>query len=194
VPDFSLSDVAKQVRRQTARRVPPCRHALNDDAWQFEVEPPREHGAHLVQRRIVDDDDRTVARLVAVPVDRVSDGLLVNARRGGQHGNRLVDIAAVLAQDRDSVSVAVLDHEPLLPVEEHAPRRPERQPALVVVLRHVSVDRVLDDLDVPEADAERDKRRRDDRRQRGQPDRRAAPIVGGSGHHQWNRRFCRRSR
>ena len=56
--------------------------------------------------------------------------------------------------DRDVERGAVLDEHAAVAVEQHAARRPERQLALVVVLRHLLELRVLDDLEEPEAHGE----------------------------------------
>ena len=56
------ADVADQVRGQQVRGVPPRRHPLDDDVGQLGVEPVREHGAHLLERGVLDDRHRAVAR------------------------------------------------------------------------------------------------------------------------------------
>jgi hypothetical protein len=79
---------------------------------------------------------------------------LIGARDGGQQANRAIEVGSVQPHDRDIEGGAVLDEHAAVAIEQHAARRPQRQLALVVVLRHLLELRVLDDLEEPEARGE----------------------------------------
>ncbi len=81
----------------------------------------------------------------------------------------LIEILGVLAKDGDGEGVTILDEDLAVAVEQDPTRRAQRERALMVVLRHLLVLGVLDDLQDPEADAERGKRQDDGDLEHDQP-------------------------
>ena len=146
-----LADVAEQVRAERLGGIAAGRHLLHDHVGQFEVEPPGGDRGHLRQRRVLDHDDRPVGRLTPVPLEVLAQFLLVAPHHLGQQVHRAVEVARVLAHDRDVERGPVLDQHLAVAVEDHPARRPQRQGALVVVLRHLAELGVLENLEVPEA-------------------------------------------
>jgi hypothetical protein len=151
----SLAHVAEQVRGQCVGRVLTGGYFLDDDVRQLEVEPPGRDCRDLRERRIFDDHDRPIAWLPAMTVDDLPHAPLVESGNRRQQPDRAVDILRVLANDGDVERVAVLDENLAVAVEQHAPRRPQGERPLVIVLRHLTVVVVLDDLEEPEAHCQR---------------------------------------
>jgi hypothetical protein len=83
-----LTHVAEQVRAELVRRILARRHLLHDDVGQLEVESPGRDRRHLRERRVLDDDDGPVGRLVQMAIDDLPHVPLVHARHGGQHADR----------------------------------------------------------------------------------------------------------
>ena len=113
---------------------------------------PRPDRDELLERRVLDEDDRTVGRLAAAAVHGFAQLRLVGAGRLRQHVQRLIEILGLLADQRDVEAVLVLDQDPAVAIEQHAARRRQRQPPQVVVLGHLAELFVLRDLEDPEPD------------------------------------------
>jgi hypothetical protein len=75
----------------------------------------------------------------------------------------------------------VLDEDPAVAIEEDAARRPQRQYAPVIFLRHLPELLVLRDLEHPEPDRQRREGDGDGILHEGQPQRQAAAIVRQQG-------------
>jgi hypothetical protein len=148
-----------------------CRHWLDADVRQLEVEAPRGDGSDLRERRVLENHDWLIGRLAAVPVEDVPDPALVEAENGRQQPHGAIQILTVLTDDRDAVRMAVLDENMAGSIEDDPARRAKRQRALVVVLRHLLELRMLRDLQHPEADGKNREQRDDhelhDRQARG---------------------------
>ena len=91
-------------------------------------------GAALTASGVITVVDETLAEMA---LDDVANVLFGNLNHFREQPNGPIQILAVLAQDRDVEGVAVLDEQPIVTVEHHAARRPQRQQTLVVVLRHL---------------------------------------------------------
>src|SRR5262249_37256109 len=99
----------------------------------------------------------------------------------GQHPDRAVEILGVLANDRNRERVTVIDEHLTVAVVQHTARRAQRERPLVIVCRHFLVLGVLDDLQEPEADAERGKHDHACHLHYGEPDR-DSPAIFLYGH------------
>ncbi len=89
------------------------------------------------ERRVLDQDDRPVARLATPAVDGLVQLRLVDAGGDRQDVQRLVEVLGLLADERDVEGVPVLDEDLAVAIEQHAARRRQRQPPHVIVLRHL---------------------------------------------------------
>ena len=145
-----LADVAEQVRGHRVGGIPPRRHALDDHVGEFEVEAARHDRRHLRQARILDHDDGAIRRQVAGAIDDLAHVVFLDSGHRREHPDRPIEVGGMEADDRDGVTGPVLDEDLAVAVEQHAARRPQRQLALVVVLRHLAKLLVLDDLEEPE--------------------------------------------
>ena len=161
-------------------RVAPRRHLLDDNVWQLEVEPARDDGGDLCQRGVLNDCDRPVGRLAAVAIDDVAHARFFDAQHGGEQADRPVQILRVLAHDRDAVGMAILDEHAAVAIEDEAARRTQRERALMVVLGHLLVLRVLDDLQHPEADRQHREHHHDDVLQHREANRQLPAIFNQS--------------
>ena len=171
-----LADVAEQVRRHFALGILAGGHFLRDDAGQLEA--ARLDRDDLLDGRVLDQHDRPVARLAPPPVDGLVQRRFVGAGGRGEQAQRLVEVARLLADERDVEGVLVLDEHLAVAVEQHAARRRQRQAAAVVVLRHLVELLVLGDLKDPERHRQRGEERRHDRLNPGQPQAEVPAIVG----------------
>jgi hypothetical protein len=81
----------------------------------------------------------------------------IEPRHVGQQLHRAIEILGVLADDRYGEGVAVVDEDPAVAVVHHAARRAQRKRPLMIVLGHLLVLGVLDNLQGPEADSQRGK-------------------------------------
>ena len=132
------------------------RHFLHENIRQFKIEFARAHAGDLRQRGILDDHDRPVAWLAAMPIDDLAHELLFNPGDPRQHADRVIEILGVLAHDGNIERVAVLDEKLAGPVVDDAARRAQGQRPLVAVLRHFLELGVLNDLEKPEPAGEHD--------------------------------------
>jgi hypothetical protein len=155
LPIARFANVAEQMRSQRVGRILPCRNFFDPDVGQLEVETAGGDRRDLCQRGILDDDDRPVARLAAVPIDGLLDLLGIEPGHLRQQPHRAIDVLGVLADDGNREGVAILDENLAVTVEHHPPRRSQGERALVIVLGHLLVFGVLNDLQHPEADPER---------------------------------------
>ena len=153
-----LAHVAEQMRRQRVGRILARRHLFDDDVRELEVETTCGNRRHLRERGVLDDDDRPVARLAAMPIDDLLDLFRIEPRHVGQQPHRAIEILGVLADDRNGEGVAVVDEDLAVAIEHHAARRTQRERALMIVLGHLLVLGVLNDLQDPETDPQRGKR------------------------------------
>ena len=131
----------------------------------------------LLERRVLDQDDRPIARLAPPAIDGLAHLGFVSPGCRRQEVQRLVDVARLLAVERDVERVLVLDEHLPVAVEQHASRRREWQPAAVVVVRHLVELLMLRDLKHPEGHRQRRKYGRHDDLQRRQPEAQVAAIV-----------------
>ncbi len=174
-----FTDIAEQMRRHVGRRVEPRGHVLVDDARQLPL--ARLVGNDLRFGGILDEDDRPIARLAAAAVDRLAQLVDIGARRLRERLQRLVDVPGLLADQRDVVGHPVLDEHRLVPIEQHAARRRQRQPPQMVVVGHLQEPLVLRDLEEPERDAQQRENQGHRILNRRQPQRQVSAIVGHHG-------------
>jgi len=80
-----------------------------------------------------------------------------------------IDVFRLFAHERDVEDVLVFDQHAAVPIQQHPPRRRQRQLARVIVVRHLGVLVVLRDLEHPEPDRQRREGGRDDVLQPTQP-------------------------
>ncbi len=126
------------------------RNLLDDDAGQ--LERAGSNRRHLPERRIMNDDERSVDRHAAMSLDRGAERVNAGAGDVSQQQERLLQIGHLLANDGDVQRIAVLDQHMAVAVKHHTARCAEVQRALVIVLRHLGEASMLPDLEVPEAD------------------------------------------
>jgi hypothetical protein len=98
-----------------------------------------------------------------------------------QHADRAIDVLGVLADDGNRERVPIVDEHLAVSVVKHTARRAQRERPLVIVCGHFLVLGVLDDLQEPEADAERGKHDHAGHLQYGEPDS-DAPAIFLYGH------------
>ena len=170
-----LADVAKEMRGELFLRILPRRHFLPDDAGQFQA--PRHPCRDLRLGRVLDQNDRPIARFAPAAIDRFAQLRFVSSCGRGQDAQGFVDVSRLLAIERDVDGVLVLDEDLAVAVEQHAARRRQRQAPAVVVLRHLVELLMLRDLEHPEGDGEHRKQRRHDDLHRGQPQAQISPVV-----------------
>ncbi len=171
-----LADVTEEVRAHLAPGILSGRHFLRDDPRQFEA--ARLDGNDLLQGRVLDQHDRPVARFTTPAVDGLAHLRFVGAGGRRHQAKRVVDIARLLAVERDVEGVLILDQDLAVAVEQDAARRRQRQPAAVVVLRHLVELLVLRDLKHPERHRQRGKERRHEHLHPRQPQAEVAAVVG----------------
>ena len=150
-----LTDIAEQVRSERVGGVLARRHFFHDDVGKLEVQPPRGDRRHLRQRRILDHHDRAIRRLAAMTLDGLQHLLQIEARDLREQARRAIEVLGVFAEDRNGERVPILDEDLPVAIEQHAARRAQSERPLVVVLRHLLVLVVLNDLEDPETDPER---------------------------------------
>jgi hypothetical protein len=83
----------------------------------------------------------------------------------------------VLADDGNGEGAAVHHQHVVVAVENDAARRPQRDGALVIVFRQLGELRVLDDLEIPEAEHEGAEEEADAELEHHQTNRHLAPIL-----------------
>ena len=99
-----------------------------------------------------------VRRLTAMTLDDLLNLFEIEPCNSCQEPSGLIEIFGVLAKNGDGEGVTVLDQHLAVAVEQDAAGRPQRERALMVVLGHLLVFRVLDDLQDLERNAECGKR------------------------------------
>ena len=147
-----LADVTKEMRGELFLRILPRRHFLPDDAGQLQA--ARHPCRDLRLGRVLDQNDRPIARFAPAAIDRFAQLRFVGAGGRGEDAQGFVDVSRLLAIERDVEGVLVLDEDLAVAVEQHAARRRQRQAPAVVVLRHLVELLVLRDLEHPERDGE----------------------------------------
>ena len=180
-----LADVAEQVRRHRGR-ILPGRHVLVNDAGQLGL--AGRNREPLLARRVLDQDDRPVARLAAPAVHGLVHQRLVSAGRQRQRVQCLIEVLRLFADQRDVERAAVLDEDLAVAIEQHAAWRGQRQPPKMIFLGHLPELLVLHDLEHPERHCQRREEDGDDVLERRQPHRQAAAVLR---HHH---RCCRHIR
>ncbi len=103
-----------------------------------------------------------------------------DAEHVGDQADRAIQVLRVLADDRDAVGMAVADEDRIVAIVDHAPRRPQRESPLMVVLGHLLVGLVLHDLQHPEAHRQHGEHGDDEVLQDGQPQRWCAGDLRSS--------------
>ena len=150
-----LAHVAEQVRAELVGRILARRHLLHDDVRQLEIEPPGGDRRHLRERRVLDDDDRPVRRLVPVAIDDLAHVPLVHACHGGRACRIVRSRSVVFSRTIETLNAGRFSTS-TRPLRSKSTPRGARsgQLALVVVLGHLAELLVLDDLEEPEASDE----------------------------------------
>ena len=179
IGDFA--DVADEMRRHRVGRVPARRHLLHDHTWQLEA--MGRDGGNLRLAGIAHHHDRAIGRQSLAALEGFSNGLDGRARQVRDGLGRPAEVVGLLADDGDVESEPVLDQHFAAAVEEHAPRRGQRQRPLVVVLRHLQELLVAGHLEVPERRREREEQHREAPLEHAQAQRQVEAFLG-EGHRQ----------
>ena len=159
IADFT--DISEQMRRKRVRRIAPRGDSLHDDIRELEVETPGRHGGHLRQRGVLHHDDRPIHGLAPMSGHHVANVRLFDSHHSGEQAHGTIEVLGVLANDGNVERVAILHEGTTLAVEQNAARRSKREHPLMIVLGQLLEARVLDDLEVPEAQPKGDEYARD---------------------------------
>ena len=174
-----LAHVAEQMRRQRPGQVRPRRLELHLRFGQ--LQRARFHRRDLAFGGVLDDDDRTEERVAPAALNDVADVGRFHADGLGQALDGRRQIGAAFPQDGNRGGRAVVHEQPSVAIVNGAARRPERNGADVVVVRHLAIAPVRHHLEHPERDGEDRERGAGGNLQPGQPAVEDVFVFGGAG-------------
>src|SRR5688572_16215142 len=119
-----------------------------------------------------------------MPIHDILHVLRLETRNLRQHAYGPIEICCLFADDGDGERAAVFDEHRAVAVEHHATRCPQRDRALMIVLRELPEFLVLDNLKVPKAEGENREHHGTPHLQHDQTNRETASIFN------WRREFC----